>query len=39
MLVIESTKGRLLTNWSEINWTTVERNVKRLQGRIFRAAQ
>ena len=39
MLVIEPTKGRQLTSWSEINWTAVERNVKRLQGRIFRAAQ
>ena len=37
MLVIEPTKGRLLTDWSQINWTAVERNVKRLQGRIFRA--
>jgi len=39
MLVIEPTKGRYLTNWSDINWTGVERIVKRLQGRIFRAAR
>ncbi len=39
MLVIEPTKGRGLTDWSEINWTAVERNVKHLQGRIFRAAK
>ena len=39
MLVIEPTKGRGLTDWSEINWTAVERNVKRVQGRIFRAAK
>ncbi len=37
MLVIEPTKGRWLTDWSEINWTAVERNVKRVQGRTFRA--
>ncbi len=39
MLVIEPTKGRGLTDWSEINWTAVEGNVKRLQRRIFRAAK
>ena len=39
MLVIEPTKGRSLTDWSEINWTAVEGNVKHLQGRIFRAAK
>jgi len=39
MLIIEPTKGRLLTDWSQINWTAVERNVKRLQGRIFRAVR
>ncbi len=39
MLVIEPTKGRWLTDWSEINWTAVEGNVKRLQRRIFRAAK
>ena len=39
MLVIEPTKGRWLTDWSEINWTAVEGNVKRVQRRIFRAAK
>ena len=39
MLVIEQTKGRSLTDWSQISWTAVERNVKRLQGRIFRAVR
>ena len=39
MLVIEPTKGRLLIDWSEINWTAVKRNVKRVQGRIFRVAK
>lgn len=39
MLVIEQTKGRMLTHWSQINWTGVERNVKRLQGQIFRAVR
>ncbi len=39
MLVIEPTKGRGLIDWSEINSTAVERNVKRVQGRIFRAAK
>jgi len=39
MLVIEPTKGRLLTDWSQISWKAVERNVKRLQGRIFRAVR
>jgi RNA-directed DNA polymerase len=38
MLVIEPTKGRELTPWSQINWTAVEANVRRLQGRIYRAA-
>ena len=39
MLVIEPTNGRILTQWSQINWTTVEANVRRLQGRIYRAAR
>ena len=39
MLVIELTKGRVLINWCQINWTAVERIVKRLQGRIFRAVR
>jgi RNA-directed DNA polymerase len=38
MLVIEPTKGRELTHWSQINWTGVEANVRRLQSRIYRAA-
>jgi RNA-directed DNA polymerase len=38
MLVIEPTKGRRLTHWAQINWTRVETNVRRLQGRIYRAA-
>ena len=37
MLVIEPTKGRELTHWSQINWTGVEANVRRLQSRIYRA--
>lgn len=39
MLVIEQTKGRELTEWSSINWTATEANVKRIQGRIYRAAE
>ena len=39
MLVIEQTKGHSLTDWSQINWAGVERIVKRLQGRIFRAVR
>jgi RNA-directed DNA polymerase len=38
MLVIEPTKGRELTHWSQINWTGIEANVRRLQSRIYRAA-
>jgi RNA-directed DNA polymerase len=38
MLVIEPTKGRELTHWSQITWTGVEANVRRLQSRIYRAA-
>jgi RNA-directed DNA polymerase len=38
MLVIERTKGRDL-KWQDINWTAVEGSVRRIQGRIFRAAQ
>jgi len=38
MLVIAPTKGRELTHWSQINWTGVEANVRRLQSRIYRAA-
>lgn len=39
MLIIEQTKGRSLTDWNQLNWTAIERNVKRLQGRIFRAVR
>ena len=38
MLVIEQTKGQPL-KWQNINWTAVEGEVRRLQERIFRAAQ
>jgi RNA-directed DNA polymerase len=38
MLVIELTKGQPL-KWQNINWTAVEGEVRRLQERIFRAAQ
>lgn len=38
MLVIEPTNGRELTRWADINWSAVEANVRRLQGRIYRAA-
>jgi hypothetical protein len=38
MLVIEPKDGRELTRWSDINWTAVEANVRRLQGRLYRAA-
>jgi RNA-directed DNA polymerase len=38
MLVIERNNGRELTHWSQVNWTGVEANVRRLQGRIYRAA-
>ena len=39
MYIIEQTKGHTLTHWGQINWHRVERTVKRLQGRIFRAAR
>lgn len=39
MLIIEQTKGRELTEWSGINWTATEANVRRIQGRIYRAAE
>ncbi len=38
MLVIEPTDERELRRWADINWTAVEANVRRLQGRIYRAA-
>lgn len=39
-LVIEPSDERIVTvTWGEINWTAHERNVKRLQERIFRASQ
>ena len=38
MLIIEPTSGRDL-QWREINWTAAEGSVRRLQGRIFRAAR
>lgn len=38
MLVIEPTNGRELTRWADINWSAVDANVRRLQGRIYRAA-
>lgn len=38
MLVIEQTKEQPL-KWQNINWTAVEGQVRRLQERIFRAAQ
>ena len=38
MPIIEQTSGRDLTSWSAVNWTAVEGTVRRLQGRIFRAA-
>ena len=34
----EQTGGREQTAWSEIDWTATEAAVKRLQGRIYRAA-
>lgn len=37
-LVIEPTNGPEITHWSQINWTKVEANVRRRQGRIYRAA-
>lgn len=38
MLVIEPTPGREL-QWQDINWTAATANVRRLQGRIYRAAR
>ncbi|MCD0155658.1 group II intron reverse transcriptase/maturase [Deinococcus sp. 6GRE01] len=38
MLVIEQTKG-LPLKWPDINWTATEGKVRRIQERIFRAAQ
>ena len=37
MLIIEQTKGQPL-EWPNINWTATEGEVRRIQGRIFRAA-
>lgn len=37
MRVIEPTNGQRPTHWSHINWTQTEANVRRIQGRIFRA--
>tara|TARA_Y100000294_G_scaffold51878_1_gene48902 strand:- start:155 stop:1870 length:1716 start_codon:yes stop_codon:yes gene_type:complete len=40
MRIIEQTVGQdVLRDWSSIDWTAVERNVRRLQERIFRAGQ
>ena len=40
MTFIEPTAGRgALDDWSSIDWPAVERNVRRLQERIFRASQ
>src|SRR5262245_43131467 len=40
MTFIEPTAGRgALDDWSSIDWPLVERNVRRLQERIFRASQ
>lgn len=39
MTFIEPTAGRgSLDDWSSIDWSEVERNVRRLQERIFRAS-
>lgn len=34
----EPTDERRLTSWADIDWATTEENVRRMQGRIFRAA-
>lgn len=34
----ERTDERRLTSWADIDWSTTEEHVRRLQGRIFRAA-
>ncbi len=40
MSIIEPTAGRDdLDDWANIDWPAVERNVRRLQERIFRASQ
>jgi RNA-directed DNA polymerase len=40
MTFIEPTAGRgVLDDWSSIDWPAAERNVRRLQERIFRASQ
>jgi RNA-directed DNA polymerase len=38
MLVIEPTKGRELTHWSQMTWTGGEAHVRRLHSRSYRAA-
>lgn len=38
MLVIEQSNGRELKHWSQVNWASVEANVRHLQGHIYRAA-
>jgi RNA-directed DNA polymerase len=38
MIFIEPTKGPTEPSWADIDWHTVETNVKRLQERIYRAA-
>src|SRR5262245_21285523 len=37
MIFIEPTKGQTEPSWADIDWHTVETNVKRLQERIYRA--
>ncbi len=39
MLVIEPTTGHQHSGWPGINWSKVEASVRRLQGRIYRAAE
>jgi len=36
---IEQTDERVLQRWQDINWRNVERNVRRLQERIYRATE
>jgi len=38
MLVIDPTNGLTPTCWADINWSGIEATVRRLQGRIYRAA-
>lgn len=38
MVIIDPANGPELTRWADINWSSVDASVRRMQGRIYRAA-